>query len=48
MTRVSCDLDYLSEHPTLKNYKVGDPIKLKGFGTGMLMDVVLDRCVIIQ
>ena len=48
MSRISCDMDYLAEHPKLSNYKVGDKIKLKGYGTGMIMDIVLDRCIIIE
>ncbi len=48
MARVSCELDYLVDHPKLANYKIGDQIRLKGLGAGMVMDIVLDRCVILE
>lgn len=33
---------------SIKDIKVGDQIKLKGLCTGMLMDVVLVRCVLLK
>jgi len=36
------------ETKALTNYKVNQPIKIRGVCTGMLMDVVLNKCVIIE
>ncbi|MEM8909137.1 MAG: hypothetical protein AAGD05_14925 [Bacteroidota bacterium] len=43
---VICQLDEQTKHPTF-DYQAGDAITLKGMCTGMLMDVVLVRCVIV-
>lgn len=43
---VICQLDNLSEHPR-KEFKPGEQITIKGVCTGMLMDVVLVRCVLV-
>ena len=44
MFGVICKMDELSEQPR-DNFQVGETITLKGLCTGMLMDVVLVRCV---
>jgi len=41
---VMCQLDGLSEHKR-KTFEVGEIVQFKGRCTGMLMDVVLVRCV---
>ena len=43
---VTCQLDDLSEHH-FSSLKEGDQLRLRGVCTGMLMDVVLVRCIII-
>lgn len=48
ISRISCDLDYLSEHDGISDLKVGDQVKIKGKCAGILMDVVLDRCIILN
>lgn len=42
---VVCELDTLTEHPKT-DFQPGETITVKGVCTGMLMDVVLVRCVI--
>lgn len=37
-----------NETATLSNYKINQPIKIRGVCTGMLMDVVLNKCVVIE
>lgn len=44
MFGVICQLDPLSEHKRT-DFAVGETVTLKGICTGMLMDVVLVRCV---
>ena len=44
MFGVICQLDNLTKHART-NFKKGEEIKLKGICTGVLMDVVLVRCV---
>jgi len=41
---VICQMDHLTEHKNL-NIQPGSTISLKGICTGMLMDVILVRCV---
>jgi len=36
------------ESNKLANYKISQPIKIRGVCTGMLMDVVLNKCVIVE
>jgi hypothetical protein len=47
MHRVSCLINksYIGE---IKTYKVGDRIALRGICNGFLMDVELNRCVVIK
>ncbi len=47
MHKVSCLLDsrYLA---SVKNYRVGQQITIRGVCTGYLMDVEMNRCVIIE
>lgn len=47
MFGVICQLDELSEH-SRTDFQIGESITLKGKCTGMLMDVVLVRCVEIN
>jgi hypothetical protein len=44
MFGVICQMDELTEHPRT-DFSVGETVSLKGICTGMLMDVVLVRCV---
>lgn len=44
---VVCELDELSQHPKT-DFAPGDQIKIKGNCTGILMDVVLVRCVVVN
>ena len=46
MFGVICQLDNLTEQPR-KDFKEGEQLTLKGVCTGMLMDVVLVRCVVV-
>ena len=47
MHKVSCmmNMNYAAE---FKNYKPGDAVTIRGICTGYLMDVELNRCVIIN
>ncbi len=47
MHRVSCliDANHIKE---VKSYKVGDEITLRGICNGYLMDVELNRCVVVK
>jgi hypothetical protein len=45
--RVSCLIDK-KQTTTAKNILLGDILKLKGICTGYLMDVELNRCVIVK
>ncbi|MGH1437362.1 MAG: OB-fold protein [Lewinella sp.] len=47
MFGVICQLDELSEHQRTE-FQLGESVTLKGKCTGMLMDVVLVRCVEIK
>ncbi len=47
MFGVNCGLSK-DQDAKYKNYKVGDPIKIKGECSGISMDVVLTRCVIVN
>lgn len=47
MFGVNCQID-TTKLEVVNRYKEGDNIKLKGVCTGMLMDVVLVRCVPIE
>jgi len=44
---ILCTLEE-NQKKMLQNYKVGKPITLRGVCTGMLMDVVLNKCAIIN
>lgn len=48
MSGIICQMDHLSEHPQLSLVQTGDHVALKGYCTGQLLDIVLDRCVFIQ
>ncbi|MBE7172147.1 MAG: hypothetical protein INR73_16285 [Williamsia sp.] len=47
MHRVSCLLNP-NQLDEIKKVKAGDPISLRGICTGYLMDVELNRCVIVK
>lgn len=47
MFGINCGLSK-GQDAAYKNYKVGDPIKIKGECSGISMDVVLTRCVIVK
>lgn len=47
MAAVTCSF-YETEIPLLKNLKIGTTVKIKGLCTGMLMDVVLNKCSIAE
>ncbi len=44
MFGVICQLDQLTQHPR-EDFPIGETVSFKGLCTGMLMDVVLVRCV---
>jgi hypothetical protein len=48
MARVSCVMDEGYEAFLERKLKKGDQVTIKGFCNGMTMDIVLDRCVIIN
>lgn len=48
LASVTCTMDHLSEHEGLEAIQKGDKVTLKGICTGMLMDVIIDRCVLIK
>jgi uncharacterized protein YpmB len=47
MHKVSCLMD-VNHSKEIKNFKVGDKITLRGICNGYLMDVELNRCVVIN
>lgn len=47
MFGINCGMS-VSEDAQYKSYKVGDSIKVKGECTGISMDVVMTRCVIVK
>lgn len=47
MHRVSCLMNF-NQAEKMKNIKTGDNISLRGICTGYLLDVELNRCVIIK
>jgi len=47
MALVICNLDPFSTHEKTE-FVSGEPIQVKGVCSGMLTDVVIDRCVIIK
>ena len=48
MSRVSCVLEEPQAEFQKRGLDSGDQIKLKGWCTGMTMDVVVDRCVVVE
>jgi hypothetical protein len=48
MSRVSCVME--EEYKTFlsRKLKKGDTVTIKGICTGRIMDIVLDRCVIVS
>ena len=48
MGAVKCQLDHLTDHVKLDQIKESQKVTLKGHCTGYLMDVILDRCVIVK
>jgi len=47
MFGVICQMDNLTKH-TRTDFQEGEKVKMKGICTGVLMDVVLVRCVLID
>ncbi len=47
LSGVICELDELSDHPRV-DFEIGEKVSFKGKCSGMLMDVVLVRCVEIK
>ncbi len=47
MGSIQCELDSSSK-PVSENLKKGDEITIKGICSGKLIDVVLNRCVVIK
>lgn len=48
MGGVKCQLDHLTEHQYLDQIEISRNITIKGYCTGYLMDVIMDRCVILK
>ena len=48
MSRVSCVMEEPYEQFLKRGLKKGDTVQIKGECTGMAMDVVLDRCVMVE
>jgi hypothetical protein len=48
MSRVSCVMEEDYQTFLTRKLKAGDTVTLKGFCTGMAMDIVLDRCVVVS
>lgn len=48
MSNVNCSLDHLAEHTSFDLLKQGSQIKIKGICTGILMDVEMDRCILMN
>ena len=47
LSAVKCQLDHLTDHPNLSDLKKGDQVQVKGICTGYLMDVILERGIIL-
>lgn len=47
LAAIVCELDELTQHPKT-DFAAGEQIKVKGNCTGILMDVVLVRCVVVN
>lgn len=48
MGGVKCQLDHLIKHQNLEQIEPSQNITVKGYCTGYLMDVIMDRCVIVE
>ena len=48
MSRVSCVMEEDTNTFLSRKLKKGDTVTIKGFCTGRIMDIVLDRCVIVS
>jgi hypothetical protein len=48
LSRVSCVMEEDYEAFLARGLKKGDTVQIKGFCSGMAMDVVMDRCVIVE
>lgn len=47
LASVICNFDPFAEHTTL-DFMVGQQIRVKGKCSGMLNDVIIDRCVVVE
>jgi len=47
MALVVCNLDPFSKHVKV-DFKAGEQINLKGVCSGMLTDVIIDRCILVK
>ena len=47
LSGVNCELDNLTKHKRI-NFNAGEKVTFKGICTGMLMDVVMVRCVEVE
>lgn len=47
LPKISCSMA-VSEIPAIKKYTIHQPIIIKGYCTGYLLDVKLNRCVIVK
>lgn len=47
LAAVICNLDPFADHKTL-DFAVGQEISIKGKCSGMLNDVIIDRCVVVR
>ncbi len=48
MGGVKCQLDHLTDHQSLDQIEISQNITIKGYCSGYLMDVIMDRCVILK
>lgn len=48
MSSVACSMDYLSEQDGLEAVQKGDKVTIKGLCTGKLMDIVIDRAILVH
>jgi hypothetical protein len=47
LASVICNLDPFAKHPSV-DFSVGQEIRIKGKCSGMLNDVIIDRCVVVE
>lgn len=47
MSRINCVMEETHAQFLQRNLKKGDTVTIKGFCTGMLDDVIIDRCIVV-